>query len=75
MLAQSVPYGRWDGWNRRLNQADSPVMKIHWLRDGDWRPADRGNPSAVALSPPREGRDIMPLRHHAQATRLGYLAW
>src|SRR5215472_12950551 len=35
MLAKSVPYRGWDGWNRRLNQTGSPALQVHWLRDGE----------------------------------------
>jgi len=53
----------------------SPVMHDHWLRDGERLAGWPWYQSAVAESPPREGRDIMPLRHHAQAVRLGFSAW
>jgi len=73
MLAQSVPYWRLDGWNRRFNQTGPPVLQVHWLRDGERLAGRPWKPSAVAYSPPREGRDNMPFRHHAQAVRLGVL--
>src|SRR5690348_18337754 len=52
-----------------------PPCRSKTLRDGERLAGRPGNPSAVADSPPREGRDNMPLRHHAQATRRGFLGW